>query len=112
MPTRDLTRLSHILDSANAILTFLKGRTRLDFDNDRLFYSAVMRELEIIGEAATKISETTKSLHPEVPWKEMIGLRNRLIHAYFDVNHDIIWKTINVDIPLVHKYINHIFTQL
>ena len=59
-----------------------------------------MHEFEIIGEAANKISEKTKKQFPSFPWKELIGMRNRLIHAYFDVDHDIIWKTIREYLPL------------
>jgi uncharacterized protein with HEPN domain len=90
MENKDLIRFKHMLVSTNAILSFAKGRRRIDLDQDRQFLSAVIRELEIIGEAATKISDKTKKQFSTIEWKEMIGMRNRLIHAYFDIDHDII----------------------
>ena len=61
--------------------------------------SAVFREFEIIGEAAGKVSPKTKKMFPALPWSQLVGMRNRLIHAYFDVSYDIIWKTVKENIP-------------
>lgn len=94
MDNKDLTRFKHMLDSTQAILSFAKGRKRVDLDKNRQFLSAVLRELEILGEAAGRISEKTKKQFPIIAWKEIIGMRNRLIHAYFDVDHDVVWNTI------------------
>ena len=99
MENKDHARLKHMLDSTEAILSFIKGKRRASLDRDRLLLSAVLRELEIIGEAAGRISEKTKKKFPNLPWKELIGMRNRLIHAYFDVDHDIVWKTIREYLP-------------
>lgn len=96
---KDLIRLKHMIDSARAVLTFAKGKRRTSLDKDRLFLSAVLRELEVIGEAAGRVSERTKKKFPHLPWKELVGLRNRLIHAYFDVDHDIVWKTVREYLP-------------
>jgi uncharacterized protein with HEPN domain len=112
MENRDLIRLKHMLDSVEAILSFTKGKRRTSLDNNRLFSSAVLRELEIVGEAAGKISEETKKKFPHLPWKAIVGTRNRLIHAYFDVNHDIIWKTIKEYLPILQKQINKIIETL
>lgn len=92
-----------MLDSSRAILHFSKGRHRADLDRDRLFVSGVIREFEILGEEANKISDKTKIRFSHLPWKELVGMRNRLIHAYFDVDHDIIWKTISDYLPLLVK---------
>lgn len=99
MSDRDLTRLKHMLDCARAISEFSNAKTRQDLDTDRFFASAIMREFEVLGEAASKISMQTRALFPEIPWKEVIGMRNQLIHAYFDVDHDIVWSTIQVALP-------------
>lgn len=88
-----------MLDSTEAILSFTKGRKRGALNKDRLLLSGVLRELEIIGEAAGRISDKTKKKFSKIPWKELIGMRNRLIHAYFDVDHDIVWKTIREYLP-------------
>lgn len=103
MENKDLVRLKHMLDSAKAILSFAKGKRRASLDKDRLLLSAVLRELEVIGEAANRISEKTKKRFPDLPWKELVGMRNRLIHAYFDVDHDIIWKTVREYLPSFQK---------
>ncbi|MBS0606781.1 MAG: DUF86 domain-containing protein [Parachlamydiales bacterium] len=99
MENKDLARLKHMLDSAEAILSFAKGKRRASLDKNRLLLSAVLREFEIIGEAANRVTEKTKKRFPNLPWKELVGMRNRLIHAYFDVDHDIIWKTIREYLP-------------
>lgn len=99
MESKDLVRIKHMLDSTEAILAFAKGKRSTSLDKDRLFRSAVLRELEIIGEAAGRVSEKTKKKFSHLPWKELVGLRNRLIHAYFDVDHDIVWKTIREYLP-------------
>ena len=103
MDSKDLVRLKHMRDSAEAILSFIKGKRRTSLDKERLLLSAVLRELEIIGEAANKISDKTKKQLSYFPWKELIGMRNRLIHAYFDVDHDIIWKTVREYLPIFYK---------
>jgi uncharacterized protein with HEPN domain len=101
MENNDLVRLRHMLESGQAILLFAKGRRRNDLDKDRLFLSGVIRELEIVGEAASKISIKIRKQFPQIPWQEIVGMRNRLIHAYFDIDHDIVWKTIREFLPLL-----------
>ncbi len=108
MENKDLARLKHMLDSTQAILTFAKGKQRASLDKDLLFQSAVLRQLEIIGEAAGRISDKTKKKFSSIPWKELVGLRNRLIHAYFDVDHDVIWKTIRVYLPPFHELLQQV----
>lgn len=68
-------------------------------DGDRKLKHALVRLLEIIGEAANGMSSSIKEEHPDIPWKEMIGMRNRLIHGYFDVDIDTVWQTVSKDIP-------------
>lgn len=90
MINNDLVRLKHMLDSATAILSFLKGKKRVNLNTNRMLSSAVIREFEILGEAAGKVTQRTQKLFPHIPWKQLVGMRNRLIHAYFDVSYDII----------------------
>jgi uncharacterized protein with HEPN domain len=95
----DSIRLRHMLDAANESHFFIKEKTRDDLDTDRKLVLALVKSIEIIGEAASKISEECREDISEIPWADIIGMRNRLIHAYFDINLDILWKTVIVDLP-------------
>lgn len=99
MVNRDLARFYHMLECAKAIAKFSEYKTRSNLDSDRYFASAVMREFEVLGEAASAVSIEIRNQFPLIPWKAMIGMRNQLIHAYFDVDHDIVWKTIQTALP-------------
>ena len=96
---RDEAYLLDILLAARKAIGFVKGMTWAEFAQSELHQSALVRPLEIIGEAARRISAETQQSHPEIPWQQMIGMRNRLIHAYFDVNLDVVWKTVTRDLP-------------
>lgn len=112
MENKDLTRFRHMLESTQAILSFARGRKRGDLDKDRQLLSAVVREFEIIGEAAGKISKKTQKRFPEIPWKNTIGMRNRLIHAYFHIDHDVVWSTIRDYLPSLCQQLEQIVTIL
>lgn len=112
MQNKDLVRLRHMLDSTSAILSFLKGEKRASLDTNRMLSSAVLREFAILGEAAGKVSQKTKNQFSELPWKQLVGMRNRLIHAYFDISHDIIWKTARDHLPAFHVQLEKIISEL
>lgn len=95
----DRVRLRHMLDAAREALIFATGRRRCDLDQDRMLVLALVKDIEIIGEAAYQISQQTRELFPEIPWEDIIGMRHRLVHAYFDINLDILWKTLQEDLP-------------
>jgi uncharacterized protein with HEPN domain len=99
MKETDVIRLRHILDAAYRIRSFADKRSRSNLDNDEMLTSALIRQIEIIGEAATKVSDDTREQLPEIPWRSMIGMRNMLIHVYDDVNLDTLWYTVQVSIP-------------
>lgn len=99
MDKKDLNRLSHMLDAAKAISKHTHKKTLPDLENDRLLLGGIIRELLLIGEAANAVSLKTKTEISNIPWKEIIGMRNQLIHSYFDISHRIIWSTITEDIP-------------
>ncbi len=94
----DLTRLKHIRDSVKEALVFTENRTREDLNTDRMLSLALVRLFEIIGEAANHISEPCQLKYSQIPWRQIIGMRNRLIHAYFDVDLDIVWQIITQDL--------------
>jgi uncharacterized protein with HEPN domain len=96
---RDDAYLLDILVAARKALGFAKGVTWEQFQQNELLQNAVVRPLEIMGEVARKISKETKDSHPEIPWNEMIGMRNRLIHEYFRINLQTVWDTLQNDIP-------------
>ena len=95
----DEIRLRHILDAAREAVSFTEGHRREDLDSDRKLNLSLVRLLEIIGEAARGITEEFRQDHSELPWKSMAGMRDRLIHGYFDVNLDVVWETVTNDLP-------------
>lgn len=95
----DEIRLLHMLDAAREATAFARGRTRGDLDNDRQLVLALVKDIEIVGEAATQVTESTRQGLPEIPWERIVGMRNRLVHAYFDINLDIVWETVQGDLP-------------
>lgn len=105
----DQIRLRHMLDAAREAVHFAEGRSRDDLDKDRLLALGLMKCIEIVGEAAAKISETCRETLPEVPWKSILGMRNRLVHAYFEIDLDVVWYTTTVSlpplIPILERYI-------
>ena len=97
----DLTRLRHILDAAEKAGRFVHGRKREDLEKDEMLSLALVRLLEVIGEAAAGISPGLRRKYSALPWQQMTGMRNRLIHGYFDVNPDLIWRTVTEEMPLL-----------
>lgn len=92
-----------MVDAAEEALSFTKDKNRKEFSSDRMLVLSIIKEIEIIGEAASRISKDTKMNYSSIPWKDIIGMRNRLIHGYFDVDTDILWMTITTDIPNLLK---------
>ena len=88
-----------MLDAARDVRSFVAGRRRADLDSDRALAYAIVRGIEVIGEAATRVSSPIKAAHNDVPWAMIVAMRNRLIHAYHDVNLDMVWKTVIEDLP-------------
>ncbi len=88
-----------MLEAAEEVVFFVAGKTQSDMDTDRMFVLACTRLFEVIGEAAAQVSLEFRAVHPEIPWAKIIGMRNRLIHAYFDINLNVIWETVAFDIP-------------
>lgn len=99
MHKHDTIRLRHMLDAAEESVGFSKGRERKDLDRDRKLVLALVKDIEIIGEAACQVSDDTRSRLPDIPWDDIVGMRHRLVHAYFDINLDILWKTVKEDLP-------------
>jgi uncharacterized protein with HEPN domain len=99
MNPHDRVRLQHIVDALNAAMRFVQGRNRDDLDTDEMLLFALVRAIEIVGEAASKVSDETRAQLPDVPWPSITGMRHRLVHAYFDVNRNILWTTVTESVP-------------
>ena len=95
----DEVRLRHIIDHGREAVDMLRGRTRQDLESDRQLNLAIVRLLEIVGEAASRTTAATRSSLPGIPWPEIVGLRNRVIHGYDSVDLDIVWETVTSDLP-------------
>jgi uncharacterized protein with HEPN domain len=95
----DLIRIRHMLDAGQKAVSFAANKTRADLDNDPVLTFALMKTIEIIGEAASKVSRGSQARLKEIPWPEIVGMRNRLIHAYADISLDILWHTVADNLP-------------
>ncbi len=98
-PPKSAVRLRHMLDHAREAVSMVRGKTRADLDTDRQLNLALVRLLEIIGEAAGRISKEDQDRYSNIPWPEIVGLRNRLIHGYDEVDFDILWQIVITDLP-------------
>ena len=99
MQKDDLIRLKHMVDAAKEARSFAFDKKRSDLDGNRQLTLALVEDIEIIGEAASKVSQETKTNYPAIPWLDIINMRNRLIHAYFDVDFEVVWDTVTKDLP-------------
>jgi len=104
-----LIRLRHMLDHAREAVVMVRNKTRGDLDKDRQLNLALVRLLEIIGEAAQRVPPEEQSKLPGVPWAEIIGLRNRLIHGYEAVDFDILWQIVTHDLPALIRFLEGVF---
>ena len=101
MSKGDLVRLRHMLDSAREAVELIRSKSRSDLDNDRVLSLALVRLLEVVGEAANRVTTTTRKQNANIPWSQIVGLRNRLIHGYDTINLDILWKILTDDLPVL-----------
>jgi uncharacterized protein with HEPN domain len=99
MSESDLIRLRHMLDAARDAVQFGAGRNSSDLARDRVLALALVRCIEIIGEAASRVSPDVRATCPEIPWADIVGMRNRLIHAYFEVDLNRVYDTLAADLP-------------
>ncbi len=99
MQRDDVAYLLDMLIAARDAVSFVSELTRNQFEQSRLHQDALFKALEVIGEAAGRVTEQTRNRHPEIPWPKIIGMRNRLVHAYFEVDLDKVWDTAQDEIP-------------
>lgn len=109
MSRRDpLVALRQMRDHAVEALALAADRTRRDLDTDRLLMHALTRLIEIVGEAARRVPEEVQKRHREIPWADVIGMRHRLIHGYDQVDLDVLWATLEVDLPVFLKQLDSV----
>lgn len=99
----DLVRLKHILDACTEALSYTRGLDKSDIAASRPLQHSLVRCIEVIGEAASKITPEFRAAHESLPWQDMVRMRNRLIHAYHDVDLDIVWSTVTAELPKVAR---------
>jgi uncharacterized protein with HEPN domain len=101
MEKSDFIRLKHTLEAAHTCMHFSAGKARIDFEKNQMLSFAVIRALEIFGEAASRMSNEFQKANPHIPWRAIVGMRNRLIHVYFDIDYDVVWEAVNSEIPKI-----------
>lgn len=99
LPDSDIVRLRHMLDAALEATGFARGHKRQDLKDDNMLSFALVRAIEIIGEAANQLSLETRKSYSQLPWQAIVGMRNRVVHAYFDIDLDRVWDTVKDDLP-------------
>jgi uncharacterized protein with HEPN domain len=102
-PSRDHTYLGHMLAAIERIRRYVGRKGRATFLRNALLQDAVIRNIEIVGEAAGRVSTETTSRTPEVPWREIVGMRHRLIHGYLEVNLNTVWQVVARDLPALER---------
>mgnify|MGYP004499128875 CR=1 FL=1 len=103
--SRDKIRLEHILQAIERINRYTKGKTFDDFIADDMMYYAVVKNIEILGEASNMLTEEFRKAHPNTPWKQVNGMRNYIVHEYFQVDNTVVWDVIKHDLPVLEKQI-------
>lgn len=98
-------------DAAQEAIRFVEGRRRGDLDKDRKLTLALVKEIETIGEAAYQVSQDTRSEFQKIPWDHIVNMRHRLVDAYFDINLDVLWKTVEDDLPPLLRTLDDILSS-
>ena len=99
IPPVDLKLLGHILEVSGWVLSIVEGRVQGDLDSDLQFFLALCRAIEVLGEAANRVSDATQRETPEIAWRQIIGMRNHLAHQYDDISYEILWRAAQEHVP-------------
>ena len=108
LPEEDSIRVRHMIEAATDALGYIRGRRREDLDTDSQLMHAVVACLLIVGEAASSVSAQTVLDHPEIEWSDVIGMRHRLIHAYYNINLTVVWRTLLEDLPVLVRQLEQL----
>jgi uncharacterized protein with HEPN domain len=107
----DTVYLRHILDSIKSIVKYLEGISFETYMKDELIQDGVIRRLEIIGEASRNTSQDFREQYSEIPWSQIISLRNRIVHAYFNINLNTIWTIVQDELPILKQNVENILGE-
>lgn len=107
----DTVALRQMLDHSAEAVAIASGHSRSDLDTDRLFALALTKLIEIIGEAGSRVSQATRESHPDVPWMQIIRTRNRLIHGYDEIDFDILWRIVSIELGPLTERLEAILTE-
>ena len=103
--------LTHIFDAIDKIEKYTEGKNSKEFMSNSMVQDAVIRQIEIIGEAAKRVSSTIRKSNPKIPWKDIAGMRDKLIHGYFGVDLDAVWETVKKDVPVLKQQVADIMKK-
>ncbi len=101
MPKDDWVYVGHMLDMGLQARAILSGKDRADYDQEIVLRLALTHLVQVIGEAAQQVSKEFQDLHSQVPWREIIGMRHRIVHDYLNVDEDVVWEVVQNDLPLL-----------
>jgi uncharacterized protein with HEPN domain len=99
MPKDDMVYVGHMLDTARKALEKVRGKTRRQYDGDEDLRIVLAHLVQTIGEAAARVSAQTRDAYDKIPWKQIVGIRHRIVHDYMDVDYDVLWEVVNRDLP-------------
>ena len=99
MQRDDTVYLGHMLDTARKAAAKVRGKTRAQYDADEDLRLILAHLIQTIGEAAARVSPNARAAHPEIPWKQIVGIRHRIVHDYMDVDYDVLWQVATRDLP-------------
>lgn len=108
LPEADRIRLKHMLDAALEAMEFAQDCTRESLETIKMLSRAIVRDVEVVGEAASRVSPETQPQCPGIPWAAVVGMRNRLVHGYFDIDLDRVWDTVTIDLPTLVEELRRI----
>jgi len=106
-----MVRVRHMLDHAREAVEMVRGKTRADLDADRQLNLALVRLVEVIGEAAARIPDDFRARYPQVPWRQIVGMRHRMIHDYDVIDFDILWAVLRQDLPPLIEHLEAIVRE-
>ncbi|MBM2846489.1 MAG: hypothetical protein HW407_1801 [Bacteroidetes bacterium] len=104
MPKDELVYVGHMLDKAHEALSLVRGKTRQDYDRDSALRLALTHLIQVIGEAARRVSPQFRDRHPQIPWEAIAGMRSKIVHDYMNVDEDIVWDSVTQELhPLIEE---------